>query len=191
MNMGDLSHDTPQLATPRLQLRPFVPAHAPALAGLAAAAQVAAPAPLLEGYDARSPESWIASHMAHVVAGRLVHWVITPWNGEPLLGSVGLVIDQEQARAQFACWLAVEHWGRGLGQEAARAALDFGFRALRLRRIWASSYASNPRSARLLEALGMCREGLQRRHAVRLGRDEDLQLWGLLREDHERQDRRR
>jgi ribosomal-protein-alanine N-acetyltransferase len=191
MMMGDLPVDLPQLSTLRLELRAFVPADAAALGRLAAAAEAAAPTPLLQGYDGRSPESWIASQAAQVAAGRLAHWVIGPRGGEELFGSVGLVVDREHAVAQFACWLAVEHWGRGLGREAAHAALAFGFRELGLRRIWASSYATSDRSARLLDAIGMGREGLQRRHAVRLGREEDLQLWGLLRDDYERRERAR
>lgn len=191
MTPADTLNDLQELSTLRLALRAVVPADAAALVRLAAAAQVAAPSPLLQGCDGRSPESWIASQTAQIAAGRLVHWVIGPRGGEGVFGSVGLVVDREHAVAQFGCWLAVEHWGRGLGREAAHAALAFGFRELGLRRIWASSYAASDRSARLLDAIGMSREGLQRRHVLRLGREEDLQLWGLLREDYERRERAR
>ena len=50
--------------------------------------------------------------------------------------------------------LARPYWNRGLGTEAARAFLDFGFRELRLRRIVASVQAGNMASAHILEKLG-------------------------------------
>lgn len=183
--------EVPPVATERLQLRGVGRADVEALARLAAAAELAAPAPLLAGCDACSPEAWIAAQAGALAAGRLVHWVIGPAQGQEVLGSVGLLLDPVHAVAQLACWLAVEHWGRGLGLEASRAAVAFGFRELGLRRIWACSYATSTRSARLLESLGMSSEGVQRRHLLRLGREEDLQLWGLLREDHERRERAR
>lgn len=50
--------------------------------------------------------------------------------------------------------LAHGYWGRGLGTEAARAFVGFGFGELRLARIVASVQAGNAASVHILEKLG-------------------------------------
>lgn len=59
------------------------------------------------------------------------------------------------------------YWGRGLGQEALRAAISYCFDDLALNRIGAEIYAINPRSIRLFEACGFRREGTVRDEVVK------------------------
>jgi RimJ/RimL family protein N-acetyltransferase len=58
------------------------------------------------------------------------------------------------------------HWGQGFTTEAIRALVGFGFEHLALHRIWATCDVRNAASARVLEKLGMTREG-HLRHDVR------------------------
>ena len=51
--------------------------------------------------------------------------------------------------------LAAEHWGHGYATEGAQAALDFGFRELRLDEILSFTAVHNKRSRRVMEKLGM------------------------------------
>ena len=51
--------------------------------------------------------------------------------------------------------LARQNWGRGYATEAARAALDFGFRSLGLHEIVSIVQVSNRASVRIAEKLGM------------------------------------
>ena len=51
------------------------------------------------------------------------------------------------------------YWSQGYATEAAHRLLNFGFRELRLRRIWADGDPANGASVRVLEKLGMRREG--------------------------------
>lgn len=46
-------------------------------------------------------------------------------------------------------------WGRGIGYEAAKAWLDFGFKRKNLSRIVAVAYPENTGSRRIMEKLGM------------------------------------
>lgn len=52
-----------------------------------------------------------------------------------------------------------EYVGQGLVQEAATAVLDYGFKTLKLHRVIATCQPENERSYRLMERLGMRREG--------------------------------
>ncbi len=53
----------------------------------------------------------------------------------------------------FGFTLARQYWNRGLGTEAARAFVEFGFNELRLRRIVASVEVGNAASVHILEKL--------------------------------------
>jgi [ribosomal protein S5]-alanine N-acetyltransferase len=58
-------------------------------------------------------------------------------------------------------WYLVEpeSWGRGIATGAVKHLIDFGFGELGLHRIWATCLPDNPASARVLEKVGMRKEG--------------------------------
>lgn len=64
-------------------------------------------------------------------------------------------------------------WGRGIGTEATRLALAFGFDDLGLHRVWAARSPLNEASARLLAKLGMQDEGRIRDHIHKAGKWRD------------------
>ena len=53
-----------------------------------------------------------------------------------------------------------DYWGNGYGTELGRELFRFGFEELNLRRITATCHAENTGSSRLMEKIGMRREGL-------------------------------
>ena len=98
-------------------------------------------------------------------AGAACDWLITlrP-NGEPL-GSIEL--RPQGHRAELGYVLARPRWNQGYTTEAARAVVDWALAQPDLGRVWAVCDVENAASARVLENLGMRREGLLRRWAVR------------------------
>jgi RimJ/RimL family protein N-acetyltransferase len=76
-----------------------------------------------------------------------------------------------------------ENRGDGIGEIAVSLILDYGFRALDLHRIGLEVIASNGRAKGLYERLGFVREGVIRQAYQRGGRREDVELWGLLRDE--------
>jgi [ribosomal protein S5]-alanine N-acetyltransferase len=73
-----------------------------------------------------------------------------------VIGTVNLEIDAGSGSAMLGYAIGRSYWGRGLAGEAALAVLSWGFGALRLTRVWASTSARNVRSQRVLAKLGMC-----------------------------------
>lgn len=73
------------------------------------------------------------------------------------------------ARPTFESWftpcveigwrIAAEHWGRGYAPEAALAVLDFGFRELGIAEIVSFTSATNLRSIRVMEKIGLGKRG--------------------------------
>jgi RimJ/RimL family protein N-acetyltransferase len=66
--------------------------------------------------------------------------------------------------ANFGYRLHNRYWGKGYGQEAARAGLHIGFKQLKLNRLEAAINLDNRKSIRLVKAIGMKREGIKRRY---------------------------
>jgi RimJ/RimL family protein N-acetyltransferase len=75
------------------------------------------------------------------------------------------------------------HWGRGYATEATRALVEFGFGRLALHRIWAACDVENRASARVLEKVGMRREGHLRQNVRRKGEWRDSYLYAILEPD--------
>jgi ribosomal-protein-alanine N-acetyltransferase len=73
-----------------------------------------------------------------------------------------------------------EVWGRGYATEAARAVLEFGFRELKLHRIIAECDVRNTGSARVMEKLGMRREGCFLKDTFTRGAWRDSYLYAIL-----------
>jgi RimJ/RimL family protein N-acetyltransferase len=175
----------PVLETKRLRLRPFVPTDAPVVRRLAGAREIAdttreIPHPYPEG----AAETWIASHALLHEEGRALTLAVEEPGGR-LIGAIGLRLHGEDRNAELGYWIAVEEWGRGYGTEAARAVLDFGFGVLGLHRIWATHFARNPASGRVMEKIGMSPEGTLRGHVRKWGRYEDLVVRAMLRSEWE------
>ena len=74
-------------------------------------------------------------------------------------GSVGLNDIEKGYKAEVGYWLARKHWGKGIMPEAVKVIVDFGFKKLKLKRIWAGVYSFNPPSKRVLEKNGFKLEG--------------------------------
>jgi RimJ/RimL family protein N-acetyltransferase len=76
--------------------------------------------------------------------------------------------------------LARRAWGQGYATEAIRALVEFGFGRLALHRIWATCDVENRASARVLEKVGMRREGHLRQNVRRKGEWRDSYLYAIL-----------
>jgi len=70
--------------------------------------------------------------------------------------------------------------GQGLATEIGRALLHFGFEDLRLHRLIARCEMSNHASERVMDKLGMCREGILREHLFARGRWWSSAQWSML-----------
>jgi RimJ/RimL family protein N-acetyltransferase len=77
-----------------------------------------------------------------------------------LVGDLALCVRESEPReAEVGFSLAPAQQGRGYAREALRALLDHAFTTLDLHRVVAITDALNQPAARLLEAVGMRREG--------------------------------
>jgi [ribosomal protein S5]-alanine N-acetyltransferase len=96
--------------------------------------------------------------------GTELTWMLTRASDARVLGAIGL--RPEGHKASLGYVLARSAWGQGLMSEAGRAVLRAAAENPELHRIWAVCDAANLASARVLEKIGMVREGILRRWIV-------------------------
>jgi RimJ/RimL family protein N-acetyltransferase len=85
--------------------------------------------------------------------------------------------------AEVGYWLAVPHWGKGHASAALQRYVGHLFNERGIRRLWASTLASNHASARVLEKCGFQQEGTLREHLKRNGKLHDEFMFALLRDE--------
>jgi len=172
------------LETDRLLLRPFVLSDASdvqRLAGNRAIADTTLNVP--HPYEDGMAEAWISTHQPEFEAGEKAVFAITLKAEGELVGAVGLQVDQSFERANLGYWIGEQFWGLGYCTEAATSVVEYGFAELRLQRFHAEHLERNPASGRVLQKIGMLKEGTARQHIKKWGKFEDLVLYGLLRNE--------
>jgi RimJ/RimL family protein N-acetyltransferase len=170
-----------ELRTTRLLLRSFERGDITTIVRLAGAREIAATTTHVpHPYTENDAQNFLAQADEGFHAGRSVSFAVTISPGGELCGAVGLTITPAHERAELGYWVGVPYWGRGFATESASAVMAFGFETLRLHRIYASHYAGNTASQRVLEKIGMRREGPSRQHVRKWNRFIDLENYGLL-----------
>lgn len=172
------------LSTDRLLLRPFRMSDAPDVQRLAADYDVAKGTLVIpHPYPDGEAERWIASLQRDENAVAVATFAIILRAEGRVIGSIGLDIAPEHHQARMSYWLGQPYWNRGYGTEAVRAVLLHGFQQLRLHRIYAPHFRTNPASGRVLQKVGMRYEGRLREHYLRFGQYIDVELYGLLQQE--------
>jgi RimJ/RimL family protein N-acetyltransferase len=151
----------PIVATERLRLEAFSEADAGALAAILADPEVSKNLTA----DASTPERCLAS------ARKRISWHNKPWSevgygvwairsAGDVVGWCGFVPPDIGVDPEILYGLARSHWGRGLGREAASAAIDWLFANTRHAGVSAVVFGRvNPASTALILKLGMRRRG--------------------------------
>lgn len=104
--------------------------------------------------------------------------------GERVIGSCALHRDGSTCGdAALGYCFHKAYWARGYATEAAAALLAFAFREIGLHRVYATCSPENAASARVLEKIGMTREGHLRENLVARGRRRDSLLFARLSTD--------
>jgi ribosomal-protein-alanine N-acetyltransferase len=101
-----------------------------------------------------------------------------------LVGAVNLaVVSPEDRRGEIGWLVTRPEWGKGYATEAAGALLRFGFAELGLHKISATTDPENVASWRVMEKIGMVREGHLRGHRQIRGTWKDRLLYALVHPD--------
>jgi [ribosomal protein S5]-alanine N-acetyltransferase len=140
-------------------------------------------------YPDGAAEQWISTHAESFRQGKEVTLAITLKPGGMVIGSMALSVNKNHNRGELGYMIAKEHWNHGYCTEAARAMMRYGFEALGLNRVQAMHFPRNPASGRVMQKLGMTKEGLLRQYVDNRGAFEDIVLYSILRTEFEATER--
>ena len=91
-------------------------------------------------------------------------WTIRTQRDDLFIGETGMsLFAQRYRRASIFYNLLPSHWKQGYATEVVQALIIFGFDTLQLHRIEAGAATENVASLRVLEKIGMTREGMSRK----------------------------
>lgn len=171
------------LRTERLSLRPFELTDADDVYAYARDPEWARYLPLPSPYEYRHAVEYVARSV-------LTSWTTTPvfaicLNGR-VVGSTSIKVDPHNRTAVLGYAIAREHWGKGLVAEAVEAAMDWAFEAFDLAKVTAMADTTNTRSWRVMEKLGMRRDGVlrsERQSDFDPGSRQDMVVYSVLRDE--------
>ena len=174
----------PVIDTSRLTLRQFQLIDAPRVKELAGARELAETTFMPHPYKEGEAELWIMNQYEDFKRRQMVNFAMELKESCELIGSIGLDLELGHRRAQMGFWVGVPYWNKGYCTEAARGVLEYGFEKLKLNRIYASHFTSNPASGHVLKKIGMHHEGTQKQHYVRFDKFVGAENYGLVRSEY-------
>ncbi|WP_410769384.1 GNAT family N-acetyltransferase [Fontibacillus sp. BL9] len=99
-------------------------------------------------------------------------------SSQSLIGGCGIHTDGINGELGYC--FHKNYWGQGYASEAAKRMLSFGFNELNLHRIYATCRPENVGSAKVMEKIGMLKEGHLREHRWSKERFHDSFLYSIL-----------
>jgi len=171
------------IETARLRLRPFGLQDVEAVLSYATDLEWARYLPVPQPYTREDAERFVAGQ---VLLDRERHpaWAIE--HAGAVRGGINIRFDFDNHVGEMGYSIARSYWGKGLTTEAARAVLDAAFLTyVDLNRITGTANARNIGSLRVMEKIGMSREGVLRQNRVVRGEFIDEVWCGVLRNEWE------
>jgi ribosomal-protein-alanine N-acetyltransferase len=98
---------------------------------------------------------YISHQLDHWQARGYGHWAVTLKTDGRLIGWNGLEYLPETGETEVAYLLSHQAWGRGYATQAARSAIDFGFKLSGLKSIIGLVHPMNAGSIKVLEKCGL------------------------------------
>ena len=176
----------PILETARLLLRPLDEADAPAIFAYAQSPAVTR----FTLWEAHRDLNDTLEFLSGYVQGRYLEGVPDGLGiclkNDPgrVIGTVGCFwATRANQTMELGYALGENHWGQGIIVEAARELLSHVFATYDVERVQAHCMSPNAASARVMEKLGMTREGYLRSALLHRGRFWDLLLYSILRNE--------
>ncbi len=177
-----------EIKTERLLLRPFRLNDVDDVYAYAKDPEWSRFLPLPSPYEYMHAETYVAQSF------------LAPWDAHPtfavslddtVIGGINIRIDADSLTSEVGYSIAKEHWGKGLTVEAVTGVINWAFEEFDIVKVTARADFQNRQSWRVMEKLGMKREGILRSamapSAANPGERVDVVCYGVLREEWESQ----
>lgn len=104
--------------------------------------------------------NWVISNL--FMSAPLGNFAIELKENGKMIGTCDLRINEGEKSAELAYAINKKYWGNGYAPEAAQHLLEFAFNTLNVQRVWAKFASENGASGRVMEKIGMEKEGMLR-----------------------------
>ncbi len=168
------------IRTKRLLLRPFSFKDTNDVLAYASDPEWSRFLPVPKPYTLKDAEEFIARCILRDPDGNLRFAI--EFNGV-VVGGIDLRIEVPIAVGSLHYSLSRDHWNQGLTTEAAQAVVDWGFTEFGLEKVYSWADVENIGSWRVMEKIGMTREGTLRSQGVNRGVRQDYHYYGILRRE--------
>lgn len=186
--MNEKMASFPVLETERLRLRRFEISDAENVQRLVNDIDIAkSTLNIPHPYTLENAREWISHHMDKFQSRVSIEFAITLKNSHELIGAIGISsICEEHEKAEIGYWIGKKYWGKGYCTEAARRILQFCFEQLKLNRVYAIHFSSNPASGKIMQKIGMKMDGVLRKNIKKWGEFIDTPIYSILRDEYEK-----
>ncbi|WP_064093368.1 GNAT family N-acetyltransferase [Rossellomorea aquimaris] len=127
--------------------------------------------------------SWIKNHLVNFNDNKYFEFAITDKATGKLYGAIALSNNQKYQNGELAYWVGEEYWGNGYATEASKAILEFAFDEKHYHKVFARYFHSNSASGKVIEKIGMKKEGVLREHVIKENEYIDLVYYGILKNE--------
>lgn len=134
-------------------------------------------------YTITHAQNWLSICCEGWENGTAFRFAIREQKTGQFMGMIGLHPVKEHFKAEVGYWLGQEFHGRGYAAEALKAVLEFGFETLQLNKIYATHFAHNPASGKVMLKAGMKHEGFLKQEYYHQNLFQDVHRYGILKSD--------
>ncbi|MDN4492735.1 GNAT family N-acetyltransferase [Ureibacillus aquaedulcis] len=131
-------------------------------------------------YSIEDALSWMKNHIDNYHSNTSYEFAITDRESGELYGAVALSNNVNLGQGELAYWVGEAYWGNGYATEAARAMVQFAFDEKNYHKVFARYFGSNPASGKVMEKIGMKKEGILIDHVKKDERYEDMVYYGIV-----------
>lgn len=128
-------------------------------------------------YKLKDAKAWVRTCLAEKKKKERKNWIFYIVIDGEAVGAVGIHHVEKNHKAEIGYWLARKHWGKGIMPKAVKIVTDFGFKKLKLKRLYAGVYSFNPPSMRVLEKNGYKLEGICKKDIQKDGKLFDKHMY--------------
>jgi [ribosomal protein S5]-alanine N-acetyltransferase len=129
-------------------------------------------------------EEFTREFLAALTGAVVISWAIVLKKEQRVIGMIFFhSFSRVHMKAEIAFNVRRSDWKKGVATVSARAVLHFAFEQLSLNRVEATCMPGNAGSRRVLEKIGMSKEGTMRRSHFRHDGCHDMELFSILRDD--------
>lgn len=115
------------------------------------------------------------------------HWVIVLKEINEVIGAIDFnKFNTNDLNCELGYCMCKKYWNKGIMTEAAKAIVKYLFETRNIERIWACHVVENVGSGKVMQKIGMIKEGTFRKNKNVKGVLMDFDYYSLLRSDYEK-----